>query len=284
MNTELGPKEIEPTYEEADIPSLAAALTIYVTGFSKPPFNEKWEVKEGDLNPEDPSNLNNFLNNVLHEPSELIIKSNGDDKQITQFKDIVFETEYPLNKIIVPYVKALKDPDSLLLLKGSSNDVYKLSEGERINENTSPRAVARFVNYPNEKITELSNEISEYVQAEDINKVMEDLLDAKRALYLGEIVNLDDNLIKQGSFSRQSLKIYLEKYGQTLPDRVMYLTKPGTGVERQNDKENLNRRFMKALIERCFPRGTKFDHKRFAFDDSVGEKVIIYLSKIDEIA
>ncbi|KUK77673.1 MAG: hypothetical protein XD93_0164 [candidate division WS6 bacterium 34_10] len=284
MNTELGTIETEPIYEKADIPSLAAALTIYVTAFSKPPFNEKWTVQEGDFNPEEFEDLNSFLINVLDKPQDLIINSIANDKQINQFRDIKFETVYPLNKIISSYAEALRDPEAVLLLKGNSNDIYRLSEGERINANTSPTAVARFVNYSPEKINSLKSEISSYLSDEDIQEVMNDLLDANRILYLAETVNLNENILQLGSFTRQSTDIYKEKYGKKLPDRVMYLTKPGTEVERNNGKRNLNRRFMKAIIERNYPKGTQFEHKRFTFTDFNGEDILIYLSKIDEVA
>lgn len=283
MSIELENRAKDPIYEEKDIPSLAASITLYVTAFSREPFNEKWETINGGLKPEDPNDLNRFISEVLHNPSGLIIQHN-EDQQTMDFKGTTVRTLYPLNKIILSYVEALKNPEAVLLLKTNSGYIYKLSppHSERMEDNEVPVAVARFVNYNEEQIPKLLDEMSSYLEPEELGKLKNEFVGAQRLLYLGEIVNLNDNLIQQGSFTKQTLEIYTEKYGDNLPDRVIYLTKPGTGVERVGRREKLNNRFMKALIEKSYPKETKFDHRRFIFTDSSGENTIIYISKINE--
>lgn len=279
----------EELYSKEDIPSLAAAVAVYITAFSKEPFNEPWTVEKGVFDVDDIGQLTSLIIEILQTPKSIRITGDDSNQQMIlphqqedeNSEELIINTRYALSDIINAYAYAMNDSDSILLLK-AGNKTFELNK-QRLNwqAHEEVTAVARFTNIsPTDQSSvseQILDEVSHYLNTDD-KKDLEGSLENIRTAYLGEIANLGNEI-----FLLEALTAYREKFKSNLPQRVIYLTKPGTGVEPEG-KEGRNIKFLEVLIKQAYGQKMKIIPTKKLYKDPQGGDTIIYYYKIIEKA
>lgn len=262
-------------YTQEDIPSIAAAAGVYITAFSNPPYNEKWEVGDSSsFNPNDLNQLTDFLVNVLQRPQDIEIKGNNSEQEIL-FDGINIKTKYPLANIINAYSSAVDNKEAVLLVR-SNGSLFRLSDGEKMSKEdmANSDAIVRLVNYLPENGSvsdQLLDEVGYYLKREEKEDFKENI-EEKKSVYFGEVVNLRENISGQAGFILTSFKEYFEKYKDDLPEQIIYMTKPGTSIQ----NSDRNSQFMDRILQKAFQGRTIEKTIKHYNQDSA----IIYIFKV----
>lgn len=268
--------QIDPTlYKKDDIPSLTAAIFVYLRAFSKYPFNETWTSTDPSFSFEDDSQLFELIEEILSNPTDVNIHGTINTQTMT-YNGREYLTQYPISSITNAYSNALDNPEATLIVKSGGKN-FNLSIGERLTkeETVNASAVARLVNYSPDKCSvsnSILKEVGAYLQ-EDEKEILTSNVSELQTVYLGEIANIKSNENKTTPFTLEAFGQYLMQFGNNLPNQIVYLTKLGTSIE---NKHRNNASFLKPLLRFVFPRH-EIEETVLKFDQ---EKTLIYIFKI----
>jgi hypothetical protein len=223
---------------------LAVAISVNIAAFSKPPFNEPWieiiqQTKIPILKIQD---IYAIIKLILSHPNSLKIFRNEENFEVWEILEPISKkrtkviTTFPLSFLIGSYIREIRDPNSVLLIKylnADGNEItIDLSKNTIPDTPVEPIGVFRIRNIMENVRQEVVDEVSYYLGTEQKNQLFYSLKEVHSA-YLGEIANLRNN----GLFILSALKASLTSF-KPKPKQIIYVTKTGTSIENENLRDN----------------------------------------------
>jgi hypothetical protein len=261
---------------------LTVAVSVNVMAFSKAPFNEPWyDISNGDLRElQDINEMSRIVSSILEDPSLLKIQSDEEGNEIWEkqspdpLSGYKVKTEYPLSKILKTYIREIRDPESVLLVKYTNSDnkerIVDLSKATIDDFPIEPVAVFRIRNIKNNVIDEVIGEVVDYLNEEQKVDLESTLLEEHTA-YLGEVANLKN----EGLFLLSALKASISSFNP-FPKQIVYLTKPGTSIEDSDRDINPISRIIKGVY-----KSLSLVEEKKAYENEFGDKSVLYIYKIN---
>lgn len=261
---------------------LTVAVSVNVIAFSKEPFNEPWK----DISNEEPriltdlDEVSQIVSSFIENPDLCRVYNDKEGKEIWERVDIEGKvenrviTEYPLSKILRTYIREMRDPESVLLVKYMNSEgkerIVDLSKASIDDIPTEPVAIFRIRNIKDDVVNEILGEVGDYL-TKDQESALRSNLSNEHTAYLGEVANLKN----EGLFLLSALKASISSF-KPFPKQLVYLTKPGTSIEDSNRESNPISRIIKGVYKTF-----SLVEEKQVYENELGEKSILYIYKIN---
>ena len=272
-------------FPKEKLSGLMVATSVYVMQFMKEPFKEEWmdvtsETSRTLVEDEIPEIIESILESPSRveaeedqeEGSELLILK-GEDGSVRKI-----EARYPFSEVLRAYVRDIKDPRSVVVIKSQEGDgavstIDLSSSSLEASNGIKPLGVARYRNISTDGPSirdSLVEEISYYFdKEEDLREVLGSISEV-HTVYLGEVANLSG-----GNFALESMEFVRRKFSNNLPGQVVYLTTPGTSVEKSLGDRNI----VSVALRMVYGRDYEIKVSKFEKENSKLGKVLVYVYK-----